>query len=145
MPRSWPCRLGRALGMGSPTRGGPATRGPARNFDMRIYTGRGFAFIQCHQRAKSLGTQLPYGSHRPRVLILLTILDAAFQFGSHPAYSSVGNNTRGPMAQSSIPDQGPILNCVRCYQVELIIVNPLKWLQRVGGMYPNPIICIQGH
>jgi len=28
----------------------------------------------------------------PRVLILLTILDAAFQFGSHPTYSSVGTH-----------------------------------------------------
>jgi hypothetical protein len=27
-----------------------------------------------------------------RVLILLTILDAAFQFGSHPTYSSVGTH-----------------------------------------------------
>ena len=39
----------------------------------------------------------------------MTILDAAFQFGSHPTYSSVGNNTRGSMAQLSLPDQGSYL------------------------------------
>ena len=39
-------------------------------------------------------------------LDLMTILEAAFQFGSHPTYSSVGNNTRGSMAQLRIPDQG---------------------------------------
>ena len=32
---------------------------------------------------------------RQQSLDLMIILDAAFQFGSHPTYSSVGKNTRG--------------------------------------------------
>ena len=46
---------------------------------------------------------------RQQGLDLMTILDAAFQFGSHPTYPSVENNTQGSMAQLSIPDQGSYL------------------------------------
>ena len=47
------------------------------------------------------------------ICIYWTILDAAFQCGSHPQYSSVGNNTRRSVVQLNIPDQGSyFLNCV---------------------------------
>ena len=74
----------------------------------------------------------------------MAILDAAFQFGSHPTYAPVGNSTRRPLAQLRISGQGP---CLGFYQVKIIIKNPSKCFRRVRGMYPNPIIssCIQGH
>ena len=80
-----------------------------------------------------------------RVLLLLTILDAALQFGSHPAYSSVGNNTRGPMAQLSIPYQWSYLAFCTNLSSEINNNKSIKWLQRVGGIYHTQMFCIQGH
>ena len=80
-----------------------------------------------------------------RVLILLTILDAAFQFGSHPTYSLVGSSTRGPKAQLSIPDQGSYLALCTILSSEINNNKSIKWLQRVGGIYHTQLFCIQGH
>ena len=82
------------------------------------------------------------GQHGPgaRSLILLTILDAAFQFGSHPAYSSVGNNTRGSMAQLSIPDQGSYLTLCTILLSE--INNKGHFHRRYEGPLRNTHKCL---
>ena len=51
----------------------------------------------------------PRAIGRQRNFGLMAVLGAAFQFGGHPAYSLVGNGTRGSAAQLRVPDQGPYL------------------------------------
>ena len=86
------------------------------------------------------GALIIEGQHGPgaRSLILLTILDAAFQFGSHPAYSSVGNNTRGSMAQLSIPDQGSYLELCTMLSSEINNNKSIKMVTKGGRNVPKP-------
>ena len=81
---------------------------------------------------------------RQQSLDLITILDAAFQFGSHPTYSSVGNNTRGVMAQLSIPDQGSYLELILCTILSSEINNnkSIKMVTKGGRNVPQTQIFV---
>ena len=65
----------------------------------RLGVGRGLCLSRIGRRGGP-GRGLQFG--------LMAVLDAAFQFGSHPTYSSVGNNTRWPDGTVKYPWPGGI-------------------------------------
>ena len=100
--------------------------------------------------AGGYGGPLPLGT--PRSLDLMTVLAAVFQFGSHPTYSSVGNSTRGSMAELRIPGQGPYLGLCTILSSEInnnksikMVTKGWRNVSKPNYLYPRTLRLLYLH